>query len=152
MSWGIERAKSWVEQQAHPTFQFTCLFEHFEALWLRMRHTLLSYSNRIPTYFSFFSSSLNYSWKVRNWEPSITTLNGGAYRRFLFLTGTWNSGSLSSLVTHPSLMPCSMCISSVFGTWPWDLLRPRFSNQNWRNGSENRRQTNIRGVCCWVST
>ena len=70
---------------------------------------------------------------------------------FLFLTGAWNSGWLSSLVTHPSLMPCSMCISSVFGTWPWDLLRPRFSN-HWKNGSENHRQTSIRGVCRWVST
>jgi len=41
MSWDIERAKGWVEQRAHPTFQFTCLFEHFETLQLRTRRTSL---------------------------------------------------------------------------------------------------------------
>jgi len=145
MSWDIERAKGWVEQWAHPTFQFTCLFEHFETLQLRTRRTLVSYSNRFPTYFSFFSSSLNYGPLNHNFEQwCIQT----------FLVLDWDLKQWLIVLTHHPSIPHalqSMCISSVFGTWLWDLLRPMFSNQNWRNGSENRRQTNMQRVCRWVS-
>ena len=131
MSWDIERAKGWVEQRAHPTFQFTCLFEHFETLQLRTRCPLVSYSNRFPTSFSFFEFSQLFL--VLDWDPK-----------------QW----LIVLTRHLSIPHAlqHMCISSVFGTWPWDLLRPRFSNRNWRNGSENCHQTNMWGVCRQVST
>ena len=58
MSWDIGRAKSWVEQRAHPTVQFTCLFEHFEALWLRMRHILFQQDSYLFLLFLEFSQLL----------------------------------------------------------------------------------------------
>jgi len=55
MSWDIERAKSWVEQWAHPIFQFTCLFEHFETLQLTHLGFLLQQISYLLLLFLEFS-------------------------------------------------------------------------------------------------
>ena len=99
---------AWVDQRAHGThrpFQFTYSSQHLRVLQLRTRRTLVSYSNRFPTSFSF--RSLNGSLSIHSvhflpglelersmliaslWDtPIITLCHGSTYRLFLCSTGT----------------------------------------------------------------
>ena len=97
------------------------VFEHLQVLWLRTGRSLSSYSNRFPTFFSFFSGSLNHPLSMHSvhfllnleldksriiefiWGASITTLNGSIHRCSLCLTGTQNSGSSSWPIHHALL-------------------------------------------------
>jgi len=73
MSWDIERAKIWVERRAHPTFQFTCLFEHFETLQLTHLGFLLQQISYLLLLFLEFSQLfLVLDWDPKQWLIVLT--------------------------------------------------------------------------------
>ena len=130
MSWDTERTKSLASTPYFPVHPFTWI------LWstLAEDETHLDFLLQQDSYFSFFSSSLNYSLSthsahflpslefekyriVESSDPSITTLNGGTYRYFLCSTGTQNSGPSSWPITHPSVMPCSIWVYPSVDFW-----------------------------------
>ena len=146
-SWDVKRAKTWVEQRTLQKSSFSPIHLFIwtpKVLRPKTRRTLVSYSNRFPTSFSFFSISLNHSLSMHfvHFLPNleldmsriveirgalITTLHGGIYTSFLCSIGTQNSGSLSWPITHPSIMPCIVSSCPSVESW-WSAVRSAISH------------------------